>query len=63
MAQFRCPEMKHELTLAKDVAKYFPEKPQEWDGVAKILRKAFFIEEVKGRGRREKMDRILEKYR
>ena len=60
MAPFRWPEMKQE------VAKYFPEKPQEWDEVAKIPRKAFSTEdkrvEVKGRGCREKMDRILEKY-
>ena len=41
MAPFRWPEMKHELALAKEVAKYFPKKPQEWDEVAKILSKAF----------------------
>ena len=67
MAPFRWPEMKHELALAKEVAKYFPEKPQEWDEVAKILSKAFSTNdkhvEVKGRGCREKMDRILEKYK
>ena len=64
MAPFRWPEMKHELALAKEVAKYFPEKPQEWDEVAKILSKAFSTDDkqVKGRGCREKMDRILEKY-
>lgn len=59
--------MKHELALAKEVAKYFPEKPQEWDEVTKILSKAFSTDdkqvEVKGRGCREKMDRILEKYK
>ena len=33
--------MKHELALAKEVAKYFPEKPQERVEVAKILSKAF----------------------
>ena len=45
------------------MAKYFPEKPKEWDEVAKILSKAFSTDdkqvEVKGRGCREKMDRIL----
>ena len=41
MAPFRWPDVKHELALAKEVAKYFPEKPQEWDEVAKILSKAF----------------------
>ena len=67
MAPFRWPEMKHKLALAKDEAKYFPEKPQlqEWDEVDKILSKAFSADDnqvgVKGRGCREKMDRILEK--
>lgn len=41
MAPFRWPENKHELALAREVAKYFPEKPQEWDEVAKTLSKAF----------------------
>ena len=31
MAPFQWPEMKHKPALAKEVAKYFPEKPQEWD--------------------------------
>lgn len=67
MAPFRWPEMKHELALPKEVVKYLPEKPQEWDEVAKILSNAFSTDdkpvEVKGRGCREKMDRILEKYK
>ena len=67
MAPFRLPEGKHELALAREVAKYFPEKPQEWDEVAKTLSKAFCSGykqvELKGRGCREKMDRILEKYK
>ena len=56
--------MKHELALAKEVAKYFPEKPQEWYEVAKILSKAFSTDDkqVKRRGCREKMDRILVKH-
>ena len=67
MAPFRWPKMKHELALAKEVAKYFPEKPQEWDEVAKIPSKAFSTDdkqvEVKGRGYQEKMDRKLAKYK
>ena len=35
--------MKHELALAKEVAKYFPEKPQEWDEVAKYSAKLFLL--------------------
>ena len=66
MARFRWSEMKHELVFAKEVAKYFPEKPQEWNEVAKIISKAISTDdkqvETKGRGYREKMARILEKY-
>ena len=29
MAAFRWPDVKHDLALAKEVAKYFPEKPQK----------------------------------
>lgn len=61
MAPFWWPELKHEVALAKEVARCFPEKPQEWDEVAKTLSKAFSSDgkqvEVKGRGCREKMDR------
>ena len=42
MAAFRWPDLKHDLALAKEVAKYFPEKPpEEWNEEAKILSKAF----------------------
>ena len=67
MAPFRWLEMKHELALAKELAKYFPEQPHEWDEVAKTLSKALSTNnkqvEVKERGCREKMDRILEKFK
>ena len=64
MAPFRKTDVKHEQALAKEVAKYFPEKPQESDEVGKILSKAFSTDDkqVKGRECREKMDRILVKY-
>ena len=35
MAPFRWPDVKHDLALAKEVAKYCPETPQEWVEVAK----------------------------
>ncbi|XP_074633307.1 uncharacterized protein LOC141892071 isoform X2 [Acropora palmata] len=67
MAPFRWPEARHELALAKEVAQHSPEKPDEWDAVAKRLGKAFSTDscsvELKGRGCREKMDRILTKYK
>ena len=59
--------MKHELAVAKEVAKYFPEKPQEWDEVANILSKVFSTDdkqvEVKEGGCREKINKKLEKYK
>ena len=67
MAPFRWTEARHEFTLAKEVAQHSPEKPDEWDAVAKRLSKAFstdsYTVEHKGRGCREKMDRILTKYK
>ena len=52
------------IALTKKVAKYFPEKPQEWDEVTKMFSKTFSSDhkQVKERGCREKMDRILVKY-
>ena len=67
MAPFRWPEARHELALAKEVAQHNPEKPDEWEAVARRLGKAFSTDsctvELKGRGCREKMDRILTKYK
>jgi len=31
MAPFHWPETRHDLALAKEVAQYMPEKPQEWE--------------------------------
>ena len=50
MALFQQSEIKHELALAQEVAKYFPEKPQEWDEVAKILSKAFSTDDKQVEG-------------
>lgn len=67
MAPFCWPEARHELALAKEVAQHNPEKPDEWEAVARRLGKAFSMDsctvELKGRGCREKMDRILTKYK
>ena len=41
MAPFRWPEARHELALAKEVAQHNPEKPDEWEAVARRLGKAF----------------------
>ena len=67
MAPFRWPEARPELALAKEVAQHNPEKPDEWEAVASRLGEAFSTDsctvELKGRGCREKMDRILTKYK
>lgn len=67
MAPFRWPETRHDLALAKEVAQYMPGKPQEWDDIAKRLSEVFSTEvkqvELKGRGCRERMDRILDRYK
>ena len=67
MAPFRWPETRRDLALAKEVAQCMPEKPQEWEGIVKRLSEAFPTEakqvELKGRGCRERMDRILDRYK
>ena len=67
MASFCWPEAWHELALAKEVAQDSPKKPDEWEAVDKRLGKAFstdsFTVELKGKSCREKIDRILTKYR
>lgn len=63
MAPFRLPERRYDLALPKDVAQYMPEKPQEREDIAKRLSDAFSTEakqeELKGRGCRERMNRVL----
>ena len=67
MAPFCPPEVRHKLARAKEVAQHNPEKPDEWEAIARILGKAFsadsYIVELKGRGCHEKMDQILTKYK
>lgn len=67
MTPFRWPETCHDLALAKEVAPYIPEKPQEWEDIAKRLSEAFSTEakqmELKGKGCRERMERILDRYK
>lgn len=67
MAQpIRWPEVFHDLALAKEVIPWMPEKPADWDKIADRLSEAFSTDqkvvELKGRGCRERMDRLLEKF-
>lgn len=64
---FRWPSIRHDIALAKEVAASAPDKPAEWDNLAVRLAYAFTTEEsvveLKGRGCRERMSRLLEKYK
>ena len=67
MPPFRWPSIQHDIALAKEVAASAPEKPADWDNLAARLSFAFStdesIVELKGRGCRERMNRLLEKYK
>lgn len=67
MAPFRWPSIRHDLALAKEVASTAPEKPAEWDTLAAKLSEAFSTDakvvEVKGRGCRERIERLIDKYK
>ena len=63
---FRWPSMFHDIALATEVARDRPEKPCEWDKIAESLSQLFSTEEtvkLKGRGCRERMDRIVTEYK
>ena len=65
MPAFRWPETCHDIALAKEVVFSRPTKPINWDKIASNLNAAFSTEdkpvELKGRGCRERMDRLLAK--
>ena len=67
MTPFRWPSIEQDLILAREVAARKPEKPADWDAVALALSEAFSTDEkvvvLKGRGCRERMERLLLKYR
>ena len=67
MPQFRWPEMKHDVALAKEVASVRPSKPTDWEGIAGVLSVAFSTDDkpvaLKGRGCRERLDRLIDKFK
>jgi predicted secreted protein len=70
MPAFRWPELKHDVALANEVVQNAPEKPNEWEKIAETLSIIFTSWtklgqsiEIKGRGCRERMDRLLEKHK
>ena len=64
MPPFRWPALGNDLALAKEVAVRKPQTPNDWDEIARVLSEAFSTTdkniELKGRGCRERMDRLLE---
>ena len=56
----------HDIALVKVVACH-PSKPLDWDSIATWLNAVFATEEkpveLKGRGCRERLDRLLEKFK
>ncbi|CAB3986879.1 Hypothetical predicted protein [Paramuricea clavata] len=67
MGPFRWPSTENDIALAREVAASRPEKPNDWDGIATRLSEHFSTDgkpvELKARGCRERMDRLLSKYK
>ena len=67
MAPFRWPETRHDISLAIEVSASNPVKAKDWDAIAERLSKAFSTDtnkvQLKGRGCRERMERLLDKYK
>ena len=68
MCPFRWPVVQNDIDLAKEVVANNPEKPCDWDAVAIGLQSLFSRTvgkpvEIKGRSCRERMERLLKKYK
>ena len=54
MPQFLWPELRHDISLAREVASSRPSKPADWESIAGVLSSTFSTEdkpiELKGRG-------------
>lgn len=66
MAQFRWPELRNDVALAREVASTRPTKSADWE-IAGIFSAQFSTEEkpvdLKGRGCRERLKRLLDKFK
>ena len=67
MPQFRWPTVSNDVMLAREVAAQRPSKLADWEDIATVLSSAFSTPsktvKLKGRGCRERMDRLIAKYR
>ena len=67
MPQFCWPEVQHDVFLAREVAAKRPTKPSEWETIADVLSTTFTTSskrvQLKGRGCKERMERLLAKFR
>jgi len=67
MAPFRWPTVDNDIKLAIEVACNKPDKPSYWDEIAERLSAAFSnddkLVELKGRGCKDRIDRLLIKYK
>ena len=67
MPAFRWPDIYHDVSLAKEVISKRPKKAEDWESIATWLNLAFSTGDkpvyLKGRGCRERMNRLLEKYK
>ena len=67
MAPFRWPDTKHDIALAQEVAAAKPTSSQDWEIIAATLGTLFSTKdkpvELKGRGCRERMQRLIEKFK
>lgn len=67
MAPLRWPELSHDKALLLEVATKKPERPADWEDVALNLSLAFSTPnnavEIKGRACRERLDRLIHKFK
>jgi hypothetical protein len=67
MAPFRWANVEYDIQLAVEVTSQKPEKPADWEVIAEALSKEFSKwgkqVEIKGRGCKERMERIIAKFK
>ena len=67
MPQFCWPEVKNDIYLAREVVGRRPSKLSDWEEIAAVLGSSFSTPakpvHLKGRGCRERLERLVEKFR